>query len=187
MIRKLKGEDGSAEDRAWSRWLGTAAKMRQDWCLTAPRDDPFAYNETASLSFLACAAGRAGMVALAEYCAPKQRTTRGRCDFWLSDDETEWVIEFKQAILGRTAEPTMGWAERQWDAALGCAAELLPEKGVRTAAGLIISTYYVDGRRRARFRRDICAFLDERAAFAWEMESPTGSSPSIFVAFGLVS
>ncbi|MGN6094229.1 MAG: hypothetical protein ACTHOL_17910, partial [Luteibacter jiangsuensis] len=67
-------------------------------------DDPFCYNETASVSLLCSAAAGADMLALAEYCVWKKssedgrKSVRGRCDLWIGNEESTWAIEFKQVI-----------------------------------------------------------------------------------------
>jgi hypothetical protein len=184
MIEMLTGKEHGPEFRLWSSWVATAAKMRRGWIRSAPTDDPFAYNETASLSFLACAAGRAGFLALADYCTPKRHSSNGRCDFWLAAERYEWVFEFKQAAPWGTPEQSRAWVASQWQSARSAAGQLIEQAGVRSFAGLVVTSYWVDGRTRGRHDRLVREFLEANATFAWKLSPIAPGRPTVFIAFG---
>ena len=67
----LKGNRAKTEFRTWSKWLDAAALLADRFSRQVGDDDPFAYNETASVSVLAAAAACAGFVGLAEFSTDK--------------------------------------------------------------------------------------------------------------------
>ena len=97
----LKGDQRTSAYRGWKPWLGAAAALVKRYNDELD-DDPFAYNETASVSLLASAAAQVGYLGLAEFGVTKgHRTDRrlavdGRCDFWMAGQTTNWGFEFKQ-------------------------------------------------------------------------------------------
>lgn len=88
MLWKLQGDDRTLETRMWGEWLSAAGKLSDDFA-DGREDDPFGYNETASVSLLCSAAATTGWVGLAEYALTKRaaedrrRSAPGRCDLYL--------------------------------------------------------------------------------------------------------
>jgi hypothetical protein len=97
---RLVGGTTALESRRWHTWLSQAARLAHRF--KAPGEDPFVYNETASVSVLAAAAAMAGMFGIADYASVKRtpndrrRAVPGRVDLWLWCEERSWTIEFKQ-------------------------------------------------------------------------------------------
>ena len=80
----LVGDLASRDAEALGRWLECADELRTWWQEADASDCPLSYNETGSMSFLCCAAGRAGFLAMADFAADKV-VGAGRCDLWLSN------------------------------------------------------------------------------------------------------
>ena len=183
MLTKIKGDERTAEYRVWSHWLKSAAELQGEWHLADPEDNPFAYNETASVSFLCCAAGRAGYVGLADYRVEKF-LGYGRCDLWLSDGAHEWAFEFKQLAPGGVPRRRI---HRKWAEATRCAMDLRKESGIGRVAGLILSTYWIDDDdRRESCRTLMAAFVGSDADFAWELNPTDKSGVEATIAFKLI-
>jgi len=88
----------------WELWVRQAEALYRRWLERLPDDDPFAYNETASGSVLACAATMAGGLGIADYHTEK-RKVRGadptdrwhRGDLWIRHPGGgTWAVELKQ-------------------------------------------------------------------------------------------
>jgi hypothetical protein len=77
----LKGKTNTLEFAVWSKWLNAAASLTGRYVGQLEDDDPFAYNETASVSVLAAAAACAGFVGLAEFSTAKAKQV-GRGHAW---------------------------------------------------------------------------------------------------------
>lgn len=168
--RGLTGDAGSH----WRKWMKNAEALYLDWARLP--DDPYAYNETASASALAAAATRAGWLALAEYRTAKRnaenlREARHgcRCDLWVrpSPEET-WAIELKQMLPAGLTLPTPPQIAQRMAAARADATCLSWREADVRLAGVVISTWYVDGRCRARAEtilRDAAETVDAAALF----------------------
>jgi len=168
----LKGNRRTVEAREWTNWLSSAARLAQrfeeEWW-----DDPFAYNETASVSFLTGAAIDAGLLALAEFSFRKKnkddRRARavGRIDFWLATSNRSWAIEFKQLTDSRVSESQlwerMGAADRD-------AAHVVTYDDMWVASGLVVPLYYCEGLAREKAIRALDAFVQE-CDYAWRISS----------------
>ncbi len=95
------GDRRTSRHKALEKWMIESAKLRRRFFLEM-EDDPFHYNETATVSFLTGSAYAAGGVALAEYYAVKRRkdrlieNSRGRDDLYVAFGELDWICEFKQ-------------------------------------------------------------------------------------------
>lgn len=167
-LTALKGDQTSKEYLAFSRWLACADQLRTIWQVADPIDCPFSYNETASMSFLCCAAGRANYLAIADYAVRKTKGA-GRCDLWVSDDHAEWAFEFKQDAPHR---PSFSRTLRIWKQAKACAAELIVEKSISRYAGLVSSSFNIQGNiiyeEWLNIQRE---FAETNATFAWEFHS----------------
>ncbi len=98
---KLKGNETRREYRCFQPWLDHAALLAERFYRECD-DDPFAYNETASVSLLCSAAIASGQLALAEFAQEKRGLGRGRpyvggrWDMWMGSDRFQWGLEFKQ-------------------------------------------------------------------------------------------
>ncbi len=101
--RLLSGDARTIEFERWQQWLSHAAKVAR--VFDNAEDDPFAYNEAASVSILTAAAALSGMQGIAEYTSRKLSSkdrrvrTNGRADFWLSCERRSWSFEFKQFMI----------------------------------------------------------------------------------------
>lgn len=140
MLEHLRGRRSTAEFRCWSPWLESAARFWIRW-RDEHDDDPFAYNETASVSCLVAAAAGAGYLSLADYVVTKGHAddrrwgVHGRCDFWLDTGRRDWAFEFKQRHAAATGARGLA---RGLERAIDCARCLRTYQGQRTA-GLIVS------------------------------------------------
>lgn len=89
--------------KPWDSWFKRVAKLHARFLKTAYDDDPFHYNETATVSLFASAACQGKMIALAEFVCFKKRKSdkreigNGRSDLWVMCEESElsWSFEFK--------------------------------------------------------------------------------------------
>lgn len=135
------------EAEAWSDWLRAAEDITrtfEPWW-----DDPFGYNETASVGILAAAAFRGGLVALPEYVARKgtrgnrRKRYGGRCDLWLASARVSWAFEFKSMILG--VPPRLTTLKSRLDRAVECAGQVTGAEADKRVGCLIVSTYNANG------------------------------------------
>ena len=128
----------------WLDWLREAASIRERFLALGEDDDPFSYNEAASVSVLCSAAFMAGGLGLAETVSTKldqsdrRRTYSGRDDLCICLDDEWWFFEAKQ-----TFRPIASVLTSQFDAAMSCARQITSVERER-AAGLLIS-YTGDG------------------------------------------
>ena len=182
MLRPIKGDRRSKEYSSWQRWLSAAAELQSDWHLTSPEDSPFAYNETASVSFLCCAAGRAGYVALTDYRVEKL-LGQGRCDMWLYDRRYEWAFEFKQLMLYGVPRTRV---QKKWNEALQCANDLKKDDGVKRVAGIILSTYWSTQEKQQRCYDSIINFALSESDFAWELNPLEVPGVEAIIAFKII-
>ncbi len=134
------------EATVWSRWLAAGEQIATDF--RAWEDDPFAYNETASVGVLAAAAVKAGLLALPEYVAKKadkldrRKRVNGRCDLWIASNRLCWAFEFKNMILG--APPRGQTLEDRLEAAVTCASEVTATEADARVGCLIVSTFWAE-------------------------------------------
>ena len=167
-IHSLVSEFASLDAQAFGRWLECADELRTIWQDADPTDCPLSYNETASMSFLCCAAGRAGFLAMADFAADKV-VGAGRCDLWLSNSTSEWAFEFKQDIC---EWPSVSQTRRSWDQAIECANCLMVEADVTRFAGLLLTDYRLEDRSQSAEWLDIQSrFAKENATLAWQLRA----------------
>jgi hypothetical protein len=189
MIERLAGKRNSLEYRLWSPWMEAASELADRFIDLDPDDDPFAYNETASVSFLCTAAGQAGYIALAEYATTKKamkdhrRSAPGRCDLWLHAEQVEWAFEFKRLFPRQFPRKRLDTA---WNAAMGCAGCLRKDAADRRVGGLIVSLYWMEEQIRERTRGLARSFAKE-CDLAWEITTKRAVAPDTFLMFGLVA
>ncbi|MFN3558897.1 MAG: hypothetical protein ACK4UQ_06375 [Brevundimonas sp.] len=140
-LETLISDARTIEYRTWSKWMRSAAALASRFHDEVDGDDPFAYNETASVSHLTAAATRAGYLALAEFTTTKKaasdrrRHAHGRADFWLGVQGRSWAFEFKQISNGRA---TAGNLNKHMQAALSCARCIKEWEADHAVAGLIV-------------------------------------------------
>lgn len=157
----LSLKDDPARDAAdpafaadWQLWIRQVEALYRRWLTHEPDDDPFAYNETASASILACAATMTGGLAIADFHTEKRkkagREDTGRwCrgDLWVRHPRgNRWAIEFKQFL----PDPTTGLSLERLARRLRAAkadAKMMSRAGVdHRLGGLIVSTWWNDAR-----------------------------------------
>ena len=184
---RIKGHAGSVEARVWQLWLDEAARFL-DRFDAEEGDDPFAYNETASVSLLTAAAARIGSLALAEFSVTKRhakdgrKRSNGRADFWMRDRSRTWSFEFKQITYGAI---TLGRLRERMAAADRCASKLLRYGPEHMISGLIVPLYYQEEDDREKHRERLTTFKEE-CDFAWQLGAPNGG-PETFLFFNEIS
>lgn len=184
--RHIRGRSNSVERKEWQRWLDSAANLAarfwHELC-----EDPFAYNETASVSLLSAAAARIGYLGLAEFNVTKKSRrdrrckARGRSDFWMTSDRREWSFEFKQITDGPITSRRL---RAKMKAAADCVAHLRRYGAEHMVAGLVVSLYWVDeeATREAKKRlRAHAAACDH----AWIVKADR-EAPDTFLFFDIV-
>ena len=188
-----KGRRNTLEYKAWTKWLTAADRLTKGYCAAIEEDDPFAYNETASVSILAAAAACAGYVGLADFSTLKaSRENRahgpGRSDFWMKAEGREWAFEFKQwmpvTAPGKRLRSHMAAAE-------GCARKIVKGSADGAVAGLIVPLYWIEKGKRGtrgdvlkRARANLTEFAEE-CDFAWTVGGADGA-PETWLLFRIV-
>ncbi|MEC5293006.1 hypothetical protein VSX64_20280 [Aurantimonas sp. C2-6-R+9] len=153
--------------------MSQAAKLADRFSRELDGDDPFAYNETASVSVLASAAACSGFLALAEFATTKRaardrrQKARGRSDFWMMGDGRAWAFEFKQITGGGITSRRL---DRKMTAAIDCAKSIHERDANMAVAGLIVSLSYFEPAEAATARKVLSDFKNERD-FAWKIGS----------------
>ena len=184
MLKKLQGDDRTLESLIWSKWLDGAARLGARYS-RALDDDPFTYNETATVSLLCSAGSLIGGVALAEYALTKRaqedrrKTAPGRCDLFLRTEGRSWAFEFKQLYPWGVPRKRL---ETAWNSAQGCARCLPRDEADRRVAGLVVSLHYTKPEREKQtvgFLREFAHVTD----YAWELSSKSKNLASTFFFF----
>lgn len=141
----LKADRRTKAFKLFDQWLPSVPSQRNKFLEFDPDEDPFLYNETASVGLLAGAASQAGLIALNEYFAYKRRPGRGRpkfigrCDLWIAQPREHMSVafEFKQKWSDATIGPiVLGNSLFQ---ACEAASELDPREADHKIGALIIS------------------------------------------------
>jgi hypothetical protein len=186
-VERIYGSSRRVEANAWQKWLEEAAKLIERFDCDET-DDPFAYNETASVSLLASAAARIDALALAEFSVTKRgrldgrRRSNGRADFWMRMPKGRaWSFEFKQ-ITYETI--TIDNLHMQMNEANTCASKLISYGPDYRVAGMIVPLYYVDQAERGRSRERLYAFKSE-CDFVWHLHAPD-DGPETFFFFNMM-
>ncbi len=192
------GDQRTLEFEVWSDWLRTAAKLVDRHIeMSDDDDDPFAYNETASVAFLAAAGAVAGHMTLAECTTEKlipdeadpekirKRKRHGRADLWLHTSKRKWAFEFKQR-LSVGASRANGRLSSRMKLAENCAKQVIRKDDGEPVAGLIVSLYFVDhDETAARAAAEIERYAIENCTYCWRLTPPEGRRPTYFL-FNLV-
>lgn len=172
----LQADKRRIEYKSWERWMSSASKISKQF-YDVMNDDPFAYNETASVSVLSAAAAKMNMLSIAEYDSRKRHRSdlrvkaRGRCDLWMAGTDKAWAFEFKQAPRGNI---TRGALERLGEQAERAARRLYAREADERVAGLILSTYYLDQDQKGDVQEMAREYAKEWH-YAWEIPTPKGS------------
>jgi hypothetical protein len=164
----LHGNRSRKEYLCFQPWLDKAAQLTADFARDYD-DDPFAYNETASVSLLCSAAVAHGYLALAEFMQLKRaRHDRrsyapGRWDLWVAANKYQWGIEFKQ-IRSRFMPDRI---EAAMEEARACAVDIVKNHTDRRMACLIASLRS-DSPNRDRARKNLTEY--NGSAYAWRID-----------------
>ncbi|AYV46270.1 hypothetical protein CFHF_18045 [Caulobacter flavus] len=176
------------EADCWNRWFGEVARARADFADYLSKE---AYweslgNETASMSVLATAAVRAGLLATTETVCWKHQVDHrknfrgGRLDLWVADPgfRRAWAFEAKQVnCRPGTREATIAdaYANARYDA------WDVPEHEGDRFMGLLVVTLPQDG-DTAPLHKRLVAFARTAPDFAWEVGGGPRCKPAfIFI------
>ena len=167
----LRGRRNTLEFQVWSKWLDAASLIADRHMQQVDDDDPFAYNETASVSILTAAAALAGYVGLAEFSTRKINAADksegwGRSDFWMLAQSRSWAFEFKQVS---SSAPPLKRLRSSMKKAEFCASQTARASADVAVAGLIASTYYIDSKPKLKqAHANLMGFADE-CDYAWRI------------------
>ena len=184
VLELLRGDRRTHEYEAWTSWLTEAVRLAHEF--SEVEDDPFAYNETATVSLLTAAAAKADMLALAEYVSRKKRrddrrsNIPGRCDLWLYDNSTSWAFEFKQKFYQggqHKVETLSGWLDEACDDA----SRLSEFEATKRFGALVISCRDAVEIDR-RFERNLVEFA-KNVHFAWLLDPDTVHASRTYILF----
>jgi hypothetical protein len=185
-IRKLQGDARTLEAEVWSKWLRATGKL-VDRFVDELGDDPFAYNETATVSVLCSGAALAGGLSLAEYALTKRaerdrrKSAPGRCDLYMLTPGRSWGFEFKQLFPYGVPKKRL---ETAWDAARRCASCLPTTEADHRVAALVVSLYRLPEAKQDTARDALREFAP-RADYAWELQSSTNDHADTFFYFDM--
>ncbi len=196
-VNFISGDKTTAEFKIWSKWLRKAGVLFDRYIDCVDEDDPFAYNETASVAFLASAAALAGHIALAEYSVTKieaakadrrklrDRERHGRGDLWLHAEGQYWAFEFKQrnSVGVSRADGRLG---SLFGKAVDCARQVNRKQEGTPVAGLVVSLFFIKG---AKDKTEPDGVADAAAAeierfgrsaelYCWKIEPPDRRRPT---------
>ncbi|ANY21261.1 hypothetical protein A6F68_02771 [Tsuneonella dongtanensis] len=192
-LELVSGRPRTLEIEVWRDWLSHAAKLYDRHIAKWNDDDPFAYNETASVALLAAAGSLAGHVTLAECTTEKltqskkdpdkvkQRKRHGRADLWLHTDRRHWAFEFKQR-LSVGASRADGRLKYWMTEAQRCARQVIESVDGVPVAGLIVSLYFIENDDTAeRAETEIRQFAKEGQFYCWCLRPPDNRRPTFFL------
>lgn len=196
-VKLIKGDKRTLEYEVWSKWIKAAAKLFDRHISAWPEDDPLAYNETASVAFLAAAGSVAGYVTLAECKTDKldsteadpakitMRKRQGRADLWLHSAKRHWAFEFKQR-LGIGVSRANGRLGSWMKLAEKCALDVNESEDGKPIAGLILPLYFIeDDQRYERASTEISRFASEKVDYCWRLTPPDSRRPT-YILFNIV-
>lgn len=165
----LHGRRTTREYKLWQPWMNEAAHLTHRFA-SVWDDDPFAYNETASVSALCSAAVSAGYLALAEFMQLKRAKADGRSfapgrwDLWLATENYQWGLEFKQV----STRFTQGRLENALSEATLCANKI-NKNDTNRRLGCLIATVPQDSLKRDKARQNLESFSSE-CDYAWRID-----------------
>ncbi|MBI1685201.1 hypothetical protein [Caulobacter hibisci] len=186
MTTRHRADERFHEAKCWDRWFGEVARARADFADYLRDEEPWEplSNETASMSVLATAAVRAGLLATTETLCWKHQSDHrkacrgGRLDLWVADPvfRRAWAFEAKQ-IDARpgTREATI---EDAFTRARHDAWEVTGAEGDRFM-GLLVVTLPRDKDTTA-LRERLVRFAHTKTAFAWEVGGGPECKPAFF-------
>ena len=192
----LKGNRTKLEFRTWSKWLDAAALLAERFSREVGDDDPFAYNETASVSVLAAAAACAGFVGLAEFSTDKlaakgkKGVPRGRSDLWILANEKSWAFEFKQFNPAGASRP-LGRLSRLMQRAEECAKAIKGKDADCSVAGVVWPLYWLskqklkDAQNKVSQAEEHLRAFSEKCDYAWKIDG-FGRAPPVYFFFNIV-
>ncbi|WP_293864484.1 hypothetical protein [uncultured Alsobacter sp.] len=183
----LHGDRRTSEFLDWQPWLEKAARLVGKFDREL-YDDPFSYNETASVSLLASAATQAGYLALAEFIvwkghkADRRMNAAGRCDLWIYAERKTYALEFKQSV-------PLAVTEARWTASMNAARQaakyLRADEADERVAALVVSLWQLDDDDLDDARETLTA-LAERCDFAWHIQRKDGEASDTFLYFDVM-
>jgi len=189
MARCLQADARKLERREWQAWLTEAAKLAVRFDQELWGDDPFSYNEAASVSLLCAAGSRAGYLCLAEFSTTKKashnrrKRAAGRSDFWmLGAAGRSWAFEFKQLTRGSV---TVKRLQKKMAEAAKCAACIRENDADVAVAGLIVPLFYAEPASLPAAHERLERFALECDA-AWRLEGVGGCRQEVYLFFDLV-
>lgn len=161
----LRGHKGTRRHKTLLKWIDEAATLRKRFHSEVDGDDPFGYNETATVSLLTGAAFAAGGLALAEYVSTKRRrgklneNANGRDDLYVSLNDLDWIFEFKQIF-----RPIPSVLIEAFSNARSCAQQVRTADGSRGTAVLIVKIWdeYTEEIQQ-KYRKNVAEFLLKNA------------------------
>lgn len=187
--RCLRADARKLERREWQTWLAEAAKLAVRFDQELWGDDPFSYNETASVSLLCAAAAKAGHLSLAEFSTTKKaahnwrKRAPGRADFWmLGTAGRSWAFEFKQLTRGAVTIKRLQKKMVESRKSAACVREAEADVAV---AGLIVPLFYIDPSHLPAAHERLERFAQECDA-AWRLEGAADGRPEVYLFFDLM-
>lgn len=192
-VEFISGKTNTLEYTIWQDWLKKTAKLVDRHIAKWKKDDPFAYNETASVALLAAAGSMAGHVTLAECTTEKltqsekdpdkvkQRKRHGRADLWLHTDRRHWAFEFKQR-LSVGASRANGRLQYYMTEAQRCARQVVEREDGVPVAGLIVSLYFIEDDLVAeRAESELMKFAIDGSYYCWCIRPPNQRRATYFL------
>ncbi|WP_260482921.1 hypothetical protein [Sphingomicrobium flavum] len=186
----LKGNKRQMEHRLWEDWLQYAARLFDRHYGRWANDDPFGYNEAASVSLLAAAASFAGHVVQTEFSTQKKVAghpvvgTRGtdrrygRGDLLIRTEKRSWAFEFKQ----RFGKFTESYLRTDLERASKCADAIFEDEDGVPVAALIMNLSLIEDDEKIE---KSCEVIEQFARnsdidFCWRLDPPDKCAPTYF-------
>lgn len=182
----LKVRNGSLESSLWHEWLSMAAVLTKHFDEVS-QEDPFAFNETASVSILVAASVKAGMLAISDYSAKKRSKidgrvrSKGRVDLWLWSQKRTWAIEFKQWMPEKRV-PSFSELLKLLQSARRDANLVAKDEAKFRYGALLIPTYWIDADHADALRERLLEFVTESDA-AWIIDPDTKHAGQTYIYF----
>lgn len=137
--------DSEPDPTFWSAWGMEVCALRDRFVAELDADDPFAYDEAASVSLLSNAAARIGALSLCDYreqkhhaSAPDQECS-GRIDLYVLYNGIGMAFEAKPVYTFRKSD-----IENDKKDALACAGQITTEREYDAIYGLVIANHSYD-------------------------------------------